>query len=190
MRKSPSPGKVQPLGTIWPCEVHHINTQGDLFWKDYTPLGAREIDRIVKTGRNINGEYTKFLSGKLSVRIPMSHFAEAMRSLPRSNSVPSPEGTKFDSGKLRWDLIPFDCLEEVVDIYGRGAEVHGDDNWKSVDRGPERYFAALMRHLAAYRRGEEFDEAWHTRHLAHVVWNALALLWFQTHPRPEEKTKK
>lgn len=110
-----------------------------------------------------------------------------IRRIELSFNLQHPEGTKFDSGKLRWDLIPFDCLEEVVDIYGRGAEVHGDNNWQKVDRGPERYFAALMRHLVAYRRGEEFDAPWHTRHLAHVVWNALALLWFQTHPRAEEK---
>lgn len=112
---------------------------------------------------------------------------DGIRRIELSLNLQHPEGTKFDSGKLRWDLVPFDCLAEVVEVYTRGAAKYGANNWMQVKNGSARYFSALMRHLCAYLQNEEFDPEWHTRHLAHVVWNALALLWFQTHPQAEEK---
>jgi hypothetical protein len=88
------------------------------------------------------------------------------------------EGTKLDSGKLRWDLLPLSEVSDVVEVYTRGAAKYGDNNWKLVVSPIDRYFAALMRHLVAWRSGERVDCEWGTHHLAHVIWNAIALLYF------------
>lgn len=99
-------------------------------------------------------------------------------------------GVKNDLGKARWDLLPMECLKEVVDIYTQGAieydEKYGEENWKSVNNAKSRYYAALLRHYSSWRiwyetggkKGEQIDKKSGKNHLAHVIWNAVALLWF------------
>ena len=86
-------------------------------------------------------------------------------------------GMKFDDNKLRWDLLPWDAIEAIVDVYTYGAKKYEDNNWKFVDK--DRYFSALMRHLTASRNGETRDEESGRSHLAHAAWNAITLLWFE-----------
>jgi hypothetical protein len=92
------------------------------------------------------------------------------------------EGTKHDEGKLRWDLVPWEAIEEVVRVYTHGADKYGDNNWMGLEDAENRYFAALMRHLVAWRNGEHIDPDSGLKHLAQVAWNALALLWFTDRP--------
>lgn len=35
-----------------------------------------------------------------------------------------------DTGKLRYDLIPKEMLDELAELYRDGAKVHGENNWK------------------------------------------------------------
>lgn len=86
---------------------------------------------------------------------------------------------KKDEGKLRWDFIPFDALREVVRVYTWGHEVkgYGPENWKTVTPR-DRYFAALMRHIGSWRCGEKRDHESGIWAMAHIIFNALCLLWF------------
>ena len=85
---------------------------------------------------------------------------------------------KFDNGKLRWDLLPWNSVEQIVDVLTYGEDKYSEDSWKQVDDAENRYFAALMRHLIAYKQGEDVDQESGRLHLAHVATNALFLLWF------------
>jgi len=85
---------------------------------------------------------------------------------------------KFDNGKLRWDLLPWDSVEQIVDILTYGEKKYDADSWKLVDDAENRYFSALLRHLIAYKQGEDIDQESSKLHLAHVATNALFLLWF------------
>lgn len=87
------------------------------------------------------------------------------------------KGIKHDKGKPRYSLIPPVLLEGVAEVMTFGAKKYKKDNWQKID-DPERYLDALMRHLEAYRRGEEFDEETGLPHLAHLATNAGFLLWF------------
>jgi len=62
-------------------------------------------------------------------------------------------GQKFDHDKRKWSLIPFDALEEVVEILEFGAKKYAKDNWKYVEP-KQRYTDAAFRHLIAYNQGE------------------------------------
>lgn len=86
---------------------------------------------------------------------------------------------KHDSGKQRWDFVPFDALNEVVKVYTWGHEVkgYGPDNWKTVEPR-DRYFAALMRHIHERRSGGLKDHESGLFIWAHVIFNAMCLLWF------------
>lgn len=87
----------------------------------------------------------------------------------------SMSGIKWDENKLRWDLLPWDAIEKIVEIYSFGAAKYGDNNWQGVES--ERYFAALMRHLVAREKGELYDKESGKLHSAHAAWNCIALLW-------------
>ncbi len=84
-------------------------------------------------------------------------------------------GLKHDDGKNRWDLVPFKYLDELVKVYTFGSKKYADNSWQKVDK--ERYFAALMRHITAWRDGEKKDKDSGLRHLAHAMWNCVALMY-------------
>ena len=90
------------------------------------------------------------------------------------------EGKKNDrlDKKPRWELLPLNLLAYVVDVYTAGAEKYGPDQWQNLPDGYNRYKAALFRHLVAYENGEIRDPETGCYHLAQVVWNALAMLYF------------
>ena len=88
------------------------------------------------------------------------------------------EGNKNDYGKLRYDLIPPDALEELVKIYSFGAGVYGDRNWELGIRY-SHVFAALMRHAWAWYAGERNDKESELHHLAHAAWCCFTLLSYE-----------
>lgn len=88
------------------------------------------------------------------------------------------EGKKYDQGKLRWDLLPLNLIEKIVEIYTFGAEKYGANTWQNLEDGYNRYKAALFRHLMAHEKGEAIDTDSKLPHLAHVAWNAIALMHF------------
>lgn len=84
------------------------------------------------------------------------------------------------NNKLRWDLVPWDAFEKVVEIITEGAkeENYGVDNWKLVSSNV--FDAAMIRHYVSYKKGETYDSRWNLTHLAHLVCNAIFLLWKET----------
>ena len=58
----------------------------------------------------------------------------------------SDSGTKYDAGKARWSLLPFDGLSGIVQVLMFGASKYGERNWeKGIEY--DRVFDALQRHL-------------------------------------------
>lgn len=98
------------------------------------------------------------------------------------------EGTKFDDGKLRYDLIPPRPLQELARVYTIGARKYDDRNWeKGIKWG--RIFAAMMRHAWAWMIGERWDPVDGQHHLASVAWCAFALMEFEsTHPELDDRS--
>jgi hypothetical protein len=88
-------------------------------------------------------------------------------------------GLKNDyiDNKLRWELLPIEEIEEIIKVLSFGAKKYTPNNWKLVDNGIERYYAALMRHIAAWRKGEELDTDSGFKHLSHAACNLIFLLY-------------
>uniref|UniRef100_A0A6M3JYJ9 dATP/dGTP diphosphohydrolase N-terminal domain-containing protein n=1 Tax=viral metagenome TaxID=1070528 RepID=A0A6M3JYJ9_9ZZZZ len=84
---------------------------------------------------------------------------------------------KADMGKRRYDLLPAEALESVVDVLTHGAEKYGDHNWETGLKFG-RVFGAIMRHAWAWWRREEIDPESGLPHLAHVIVNGLFLLQY------------
>lgn len=87
-----------------------------------------------------------------------------------------PPGSKFDNGKLRYDLIPPGALVSLAAVLGYGAEKYSPDGWRAVPDAKARYTAAMMRHFEAWRLGEKADPESLLPHLGHALCNLVFLL--------------
>lgn len=83
---------------------------------------------------------------------------------------------KFDKGKLKYDLVPWDALDEVVRVLQHGAIKYGPESWKKV-YPKRRYKNALLRHVSDYiGKQEQDDQDSGIHHLAHAICNCLFLI--------------
>lgn len=80
----------------------------------------------------------------------------------------------------RYDLIPWESMDEVARVYGEGAKKYAENNW-ALGYDWSLSYAALMRHLTQFWNGESIDEESTCHHLASVVFHALALMYFEEH---------
>lgn len=88
------------------------------------------------------------------------------------------QGMKYDSDKLRWDLLPLKEIEDIVKVYTEGAKKYAPNSWQNLPDGYDRYKAAMFRHLVEFEKGNEIDEETGCLHLAQVAWNAIAMLYY------------
>jgi len=85
-------------------------------------------------------------------------------------------GRKFDSDKLRWDLIQPLATQAYVDVLTYGAKKYDDHNWRKVPLLRQRYFAAAIRHIWAWWLDERCDPESGLHHLAHAICCLMFLL--------------
>ena len=85
---------------------------------------------------------------------------------------------KADSGKARIDLIPHEYITETAEVLTLGAEKYGADNW-AQGADWSRYFAAMQRHLWAWKSGEDVDPETGKSHLAHASCCLAFLVAYQ-----------
>ena len=90
------------------------------------------------------------------------------------------KGHKADRDKARWDLLPWDAAGQVVEVLTFGARKYAPDNWKRVPEPQDRYFAAAMRHIVAWRNGQQDDPETGLPHLAHATCCLMFLLSKET----------
>ena len=95
------------------------------------------------------------------------------------NTVIQKTGVKHDEHKNRLDLIEPEFIEGVGEVLTFGAEKYEPNSWQKVEDAENRYYAALFRHLMAYRRGEKVDPESGLSHLKHIACNAMFLLHFE-----------
>jgi hypothetical protein len=82
------------------------------------------------------------------------------------------------ASKPRLDLLPPAAMEAIAKVLTFGAGKYGDNNWARGARWG-RYYAALLRHLLAWWRGEELDPETGLSHLAHAGCCLVFLLEYQ-----------
>lgn len=99
-------------------------------------------------------------------------------------------GVKMDAGKLRWSLLPWDAVEEVVRVLMFGAQKYADRNWEQgMDYG--RLFDADMRHrIGWWQKGENAAEDSKIHQLAHAACDTLFLLAYELRERGKDDRPK
>lgn len=72
-------------------------------------------------------------------------------------------------------LMHWSAIRRLAEVFAEGAEKYGVDNWK---RGGPSFIADLpshvIEHLIAYSEGDTTED-----HLAHAMWNIMAMMYFQ-----------
>lgn len=95
-------------------------------------------------------------------------------------------GAQKGSKDERFDLIPWEPMQELARLYGFGARKYEAHNW-AKGYNWSLSFAALHRHLAQFWLGESTHEViegepeTQAHHLASVVFHAFALMYFEKH---------
>ena len=95
-------------------------------------------------------------------------------------------GKKNDKAKTRFDLLQADFELAIAQVLTHGAKKYGANNWQKVEEPTERYYAALRRHLSAWRMGKKMDEESGLPHLAHVACNVMFLMHFDKEQEEED----
>lgn len=93
-------------------------------------------------------------------------------------------GVKFDTEKPDYSLLSPYALEEIAKVMTYGKRKYSAHNWRNGISN-SRLFAATMRHLWAWMRGEDFDNETKISHLAHAACCVMMLIE-NTQLRPEQ----
>lgn len=83
---------------------------------------------------------------------------------------------RYNQGKLKWSLVDFESLEEMVKVLEFGAEKYGDDNWKK-GLTTKSIAESMLRHLFSFLAGEDKDEESNCSHIAHLQCNAMFMMY-------------
>ena len=98
---------------------------------------------------------------------------------PLDTQIGGESGVKYDSGKILAGLVLKDfakALESVCEVGTFGANKYTAHGWLTVPDASQRYEDAMLRHYLAHSKGELMDQESGCSHLAHLAWNALAIL--------------
>jgi len=107
------------------------------------------------------------------------HPSDAQDSDKLLATDPLAAGVKFDGEKARYDLLVPLALDQIAQVSAYGAKKYAERNFeKGMSWG--RVFAAAMRHLWAFWRGEFLDPESKLPHLAHAAWNVMALMLYSS----------
>jgi hypothetical protein len=92
--------------------------------------------------------------------------------------TPHPQDPKGAAGskKTPLHLIPPIAMTAAAHAHAQGAEKYGAFNWRRNGVNATTYIAAMLRHLNAYRDGEDMDPESGVSHLGHAIASANILL--------------
>lgn len=96
--------------------------------------------------------------------------------------------TVMFEGKSPLQLITPEILEGLAEVLLHGAKKYAPNNWM---RGMswETVMGGILRHLTAFRRGEEIDPESGLPHLHHATCGLMFLSWYAHGPHRAEHEK-
>ena len=92
---------------------------------------------------------------------------------------PTTGGAKGQKAE-RYDLLPFEALDEVAKVYAAGAKKYTAHNWRK-GYSWALSLGAMLRHISLFAQGYDYDVGeggTGCMHLACAVFHGLALITF------------
>jgi 5'(3')-deoxyribonucleotidase len=97
-------------------------------------------------------------------------------------------GLRYDSDKVRHDLLPPNAINELAKVLTFGAKKYAPNNWMKGIKW-SRIIGPLKRHLNAIERGEDYDPETVLLHSAHIMCNAAFLTeYYKIYPQGDDRT--
>lgn len=119
------------------------------------------------------------------------HEALTFHQLPTAGkpALPSSDGTivpgfapKFDSNKVRVDLLPIGPMTEIADVFTFGARKYFANSYRNGETVDwSRTYGSILRHLFAFWNGEDNDPESGKSHLAHAGTQLMILMEHARH---------
>ncbi len=137
-------------------------------------VGLKELLRRKIEAAYTNDEFTK--------EAALDYLRQGTEQRHLSSTDLHAPGAKDDKAKpMAGVLLDFSrALQLVADVGTYGAKKYMRQGWCVVQEGSQRYTDALVRHLLAMDVDPDgLDKETGLPHLAHVAWNALAVLELQ-----------
>lgn len=97
-------------------------------------------------------------------------------------------GKRYNTGKLEWHLLPLETLKDTVKVLMFGKKKYGEGNWQKGMSWLIVYDCA-MRHLQAWREGEDIDSESGLSHLSHILCNIIFLIWYNLNGKGKDDRK-
>ena len=124
----------------------------------------------------------------------LNDFERLPWNIPAKYFDDNQEGKKYDNGKPMAGTLT-DVFSRALMAVGAcieyGTHKYPDPkNWQLVDNGIKRYRDAMIRHLLKYNAGIDKDGETKLPHLAHMAWNALAILELYMQEHKDELDKE
>jgi hypothetical protein len=90
---------------------------------------------------------------------------------------------RFNEKKLKWSLVDFKSLEDMVRVLEFGAKKYEPENWKKGLYTRE-IIESMIRHLTEFLNGEDNDIESNLPHTGHILCNAM-FLSYMMREKPE-----
>ncbi len=97
--------------------------------------------------------------------------SEITKEEPKTSSQ---QAERYNTDKLKWSLVDFKSLEDMVKVLEFGAEKYSADNWKK-GLPTKEICESLLRHTFAFMNGEDVDSDSKQSHIGHIMCNAMFL---------------
>lgn len=107
--------------------------------------------------------------------------AESIAYKETSNSEQN-KAVRYNNGKLRWSLVDFDSLEDMVKVLEFGAEKYKANNWKKGLSITE-ICESLQRHLYSFMNNEDNDLESNLSHIGHIMCNAMFISYMMKYKK-------
>lgn len=161
-------------GTVLDTAISYSN-RDELIKKIKEQLSMRSVNKMADVGITIMYNDTRTIE-----TTSLSKLNGIVDKTNLENVTKSSGGLKYDDGKplvgTMLNVFP-NALMAIGKVIEFGTHKYPDpNNWKKVENASARYQDALMRHLLKHCMGIKIDEETGQPHLAHVAWNALAIL--------------
>lgn len=146
--------------------------------REYSKKKGRVYDlKCVKSGKIINEIMEPDISSSWQSKIQKEPIQETLKKIEMEKAE------RHNTGKLRWSLVDFDSLEDMIKVLEFGANKYSDNNWKKGLKTTE-ICDSLLRHLTAYLKGEDKDQESGLEHTGHILCNAMFLAYMMKN-KPE-----
>lgn len=85
---------------------------------------------------------------------------------------------RHNQNKLRWNLVDFKSVEEMLKVLEFGAVRYAPDNWKK-GLNKEEILESTQRHLVELFNNNTIDDDSKLHHMGHIMCNAMFYLFHE-----------